>query len=503
MTAETLLAIDAGTSRCKAALYDLTGKPLGLAGQDMTVLHPFDGASEMDMHAVWAAVCSVCQELAEKYPTAWGGVRGVAVTGQGDGLWPLDAEGNPLGNAMLWNDNRCKRLALENEAEITRFGVENSLSPLFAGAGPRLMRWMQEFEPERLERLAHALHCKDWIVYRLTGQIVTDRTDASTAMFNILSGEYAFDLLPLLGLPLTTAAVFPAVAESTAVVGKTGAGAFVGCGLPAGLPVIAGALDVAASTYGSGARRVGDAVSILGTTLSNQVILDASQVSHEDVAGSTLCFITPQTYMRVMASNNGAGTIAWARDMLAPGKSYAALDAELAQISAGSEGLFFLPYLNGERAPFRDTRATASFAGLGLQHTPAHLLRAVYEGLAYSMRDCHAHLPPGETPVNLCGGASASAFLCQLCADVLGRPTRSIPEREFGLRGITLAWMAGMGLPVPEELDAQDSKLYLPRRALTRRYEEGYAIYKNLREASAAFWQQRDQFIYRHNAQEL
>ena len=500
MTADIILAIDSGTSRTKAAIFDLAGNSLGIASQAMTVLHPFDGACEMDMHAVWDAVCAVCQELAQRFPEEWKNLRGVAVTAQGDGLWPLDADGNPLGNAMLWNDSRVKRLKLQNEDEITRYGIENSLCPLFAGAVPMLMRWMQDNQPARFEKLAYALHCKDWLVYRLTGEIITDRTDASTAMLNILTGEYTFDLLPMMGMPREKSAVFPQVVDSTAIVGHTGPSAFVACGLPAGLPVIAGALDVVAATYGSGARQVGDAVSILGTTLSNQVIIDASQVSHEDVAGSTLGFITPNTFMRVLASTNGAGTIDWAREMLASGRGYDELEADLAQeIPAGSEGLFFLPYLNGERAPFRDTRATASFAGLGLQHTKLHMLRAVYEGLAYGMRDCHAHLPQSETTINLCGGASKSSFLSQLCADVLGRPTRSIPKREFGLLGMAMAWMFGVGISLPDTSNTAPSKLYTPREEFTAIYDEGYAVFKELRKASQPFWQQRDEFMIRHN----
>ena len=455
----------------------------------------------MSMQAVWDAVCVVCQELAQRFPDDWKNLRGVAVTGQGDGLWPLDADGNPLGHAILWNDNRVKRLRLDNEEEITRFGLENALCPLFAGAVPMLMRWMQDHDPSRFGKLAHALHCKDWLVYRLTGEIITDRTDASTAMLNILTGEYAFDYLELMGLPLAKAAVFPQVMDSTAIVGHTGSEVFLACGLPAGLPVIAGALDVAAATYGSGARQVGDAVSILGTTLSNQVIMNASQVSHEDVAGSTLCFITPHTFMRVLATNNGAGTIDWALETLAPGKNYNDLETVLSNtIPAGSEGLFFLPYLNGERAPFRDARATASFAGLGLQHNAMHMLRAVYEGLAYGMRDCHTHLPHSETPINLCGGASKSSFLSQLCADVLGRPTRSIPKQEFGLLGMAMAWMTGMGMPLPETANTAESKLYAPRKNLTAIYNEGYVVFKELRQASESFWQQRDQFIDRLNS---
>ena len=117
----------------------------------------------------------------------------------------------------------------------------------------------------------------------------------------------------------------------------------------------------------------------------------------------------------------------------------------------------------------------------------------------YGMRDCHEHLPDSETTINLCGGASKSSFLSQLCADVLGRSTRSIPKREFGLLGMAMAWMTGMGMPLPEETNTSGSRLYTPREDITAIYNEGYAIFKELRQASQPFWQQRDQFIFRLN----
>ena len=134
-----------------------------------------------------------------------------------------------------------------------------------------------------------------------------------------------------------------------------------------------------------------------------------------------------------------------------------------------------------------------------MQHNTLHMLRAVYEGLAYGMRDCHTHLPQGGTPINLCGGASKSNFLNQLCADVLGRPTRSIPKQEFGLLGMAMAWMTGMGMPLPETVNTASSKLYTPRKDLTAIYDEGYAVFKELRQASQPFWQQRDALLAHKN----
>ena len=498
MPSKTILTVDAGTSRLKAAVFNTRGEKLAFASRKMTVFHPFDGASEMDMNAVWDGMVEVCRELAETNPDAWEMLIGVAITGQGDGMWPIDTDGMPVGNAVLWNDSRSKSLILPNEAEITAFGMEHSLSPLFVGAAPPILRWMLAAEPQRFARVRHVLHCKDWLVFRLTGRIMTDRSDASTALMNILQDRYEYDLLDLLGLPEEAKKVFPEILDSLEIAGETNPAAEISCCLPPGLPVMAGALDVAATTFGAGARRPGDAVTILGTTFSNQVILQASQVSHADVAGSTLCYLYPGTFLRAMATTNGAAAIEWARKTLLPGISLEEMSEGIETIPAGSEGVFFQPYLNGERAPFRESRAAGAFHGISSRHTPYHMMRAVFEGLAYSVRDCYGHLPQGETPVVLAGGVSANRTMCQICADLLNRPMLQVPDQEFGLNGMAGALLEKLGYPVSQDSATQGSVLFRPRGEMTRLYEDGFKIYTQLRESAAVFWEQRDRFLNRY-----
>lgn len=497
MTPRTILTVDAGTSRLKAALYSTSGEMLAFAGRPMTVLHPFDGACEMDMRAVWDGLVEVCQELSERAPREWQALAGVAITGQGDGMWPLDENGEPVGNAILWNDSRCKRLELQNEAEITAYGVAHSLSPLFVGAVPSILRWLMEFEPQRFAKIRHALHCKDWLVYRLTGRIMTDRSDASTALMNILQDRYEFDQLELMGLPRETRQVFPEIVDSLEIVGQTSPAAEAACRLPAGLPVMAGSLDVAATTFGAGARQPGDAVTILGTTFSNQVILDASQVSHTDVAGSTLCYLYPGTFMRVMATTNGASAIEWARRTLLPQASLEEMEQGIAAAPEGCEGVFFQPYLNGERAPFRESRAAGAFHGITPRHTPQHLMRAVFEGLAYSLRHCYDHLPKGDSPVILAGGASASRAMCQICANVLNRPMLRVPDQEFGLYGMASALLEKLGYVSARGAAVQEGEFFSPQAASVRRYADGFGIYRQLRDSELEFWKARDRFLER------
>ncbi len=494
MTRDCVLSIDAGTSVLKAAVLDSKGRQLAIAIVPMTILHPFEGACEMDMSTVWEGFCKVCRQLADEVPQAWARLVGVAIAGQGDGLWPLNRQGQPLGHAILWNDSRCKDSSLTNAPEIVEFSQQHHCSQLFSAASPVLLRWMKEMQPDRFERLGHALHCKDWLVYQLTGAIMTDRSDASTSMFNILDNRYEFGLLDLLGLTEGERRLFPPVHPSMALVGCVSPTGGQASAVPIGIPVMAGSIDLAAAAFGAGARQPGDAITILGTTFTNQVILSREMVDHKDTAGSILYHVNPGRYIRVMSPSNGAGVTTWARQHLAGKMSFEALEAQLEDVPVGASGLFFLPYMNGERAPFRDAMATGSFHGLTVKHTSWHMLRAVYEAMVYSVRDCHTHLPPGETPIRLCGGASVSTLLCQMTADVLNRPAVRVPSREFGLLGMADALWQAMGRPVARENELFTLEHFYPDPQRAAIYDRGFEIYQDLRMSQRRFWQSRDLF---------
>jgi len=198
-----------------------------------------------------------------------------------------------------------------------------------------------------------------------------------------------------------------------------------------------------------------------------------------------------------MATTNGAAAMEWARKTLLQGLPLGEMEAGVSAIPAGSEGVFFQPYLNGERAPFRESRAAGAFLGITPRHSAFHLMRAVFEGLAYSLRDCYEHLPKGDTPVILAGGASASQAMCQICADVLQRPMLRVPEQEFGLFGMACALLETLGFEITQSAPEQRGELFIPRDEFTPLYQEGYAIYRQLRDASMDFWAARDRFIQR------
>jgi sugar (pentulose or hexulose) kinase len=499
MSEAVFLAVDSGTTRMKAALLDGRGRLRDLAGTDLPVRYPADGACEMDPEAVWDALCGLTRLLAERSPESWRDLAGLAIAGQGDGLWPLDRAGRPVRPAILWNDTRAKRLEDVDWPGLAGFCAAHALGPLFPGAAPALLLWLRRHEPDQHARTAHLVHCKDWLNYNLTGVIGTDFSDASTAALDVLERRYVGELFERLGLP-GALALLPEPRPSAAPLGRVTRAAAERTGLPEGLPVMAGALDVAAVAAGAGAVRPGDAVTVVGTTLCNEVVLERAQVDPADPRGSTLCHVAPDRWLRLMATSSGTSSLDWARRLLAPDLTFARLEAELAGIPPGCEGVLFQPYLHGERAPFRNALACGGFYGLAARHTAMHLLRAAYEGLALAFCDCHHFLPPVDRVV-LAGGGAASDLLCQLFADCLGRPTLRPGFPELGLAGAAgLVW-TGLGGTGPMHLEAQaPAREFAPEPDRHAFYGRLYALSLTLRTGLEPYWSSRDRLLGAHAA---
>ncbi len=470
-------------------LFSETGCLLDLVKADVEVVRPFEGACEADMEVVWQSVCRLLRDLMARNAGRRACLSGVGVTGQGDGLWLVDSSGNAVRNAILWNDTRTKHLLLEEEAALEQFCLEKGMTPLFPGAAPLLLKWIKEYEPDNFRKTVRVLHCKDWINLKLTGRDATDYSDASTALLNVLNKDYVFELLPLLGLE-GCEGLFPPTYSSTNICGVITSRAAAETGVPAGVPVIGGAIDVAAVAAGSGAVSPGEALTIVGTTLCNELVLNAEQVDHRDPRGSVLCHLVPERYLRVMATSNGTAVLDWARKMFAPGLQFAEIEAGMASLPVGSDGVLFHPYFYGERAPFRNASARGGFYGLSVQHTPMHLLRAVYEGLVLSLYDCYQSLPPVEKGIYIAGGGAASDFLCQMAADCLGCSVVRPAAVELGLNGIAQALCATFSADSFREYASvvPPEHIFTPDRKKRDHYVELYALFVQMREASEEYW---------------
>lgn len=434
---KTWLCIDAGTTHLKLALKSDAGGTLSLRSRRLESSVAEGGRSEMDMEALWREVRGGVQSLAadEEGARALANLAGIGVCAQGDGLWLLDGAGTPVRPAILWNDTRAKEIMERIEPESEALCAETRTVAQFAGSNAVLLRWLKEHEPENYRRGAHALHCKDWLNYRMTGRIAAEPTDAGTSLLSRVSGEYDTGMLQLLGIP-EALPLLPEIVPSRSIVGRVRDGALPG--VPEGTPVIAGSLDVAAAAEGLGIRDAGQTLCILGTTFCVLRMIGDS-VSEWPRIGSILYSLSPGRSLRLLASLNGSAVLDWGRRLFG-GLEIRRAEEEASRIEPGANGLCFLPFIFGERAPFRDAAASGSFMGLRAHHERAHMLRAIYEGLAMVVRMCIDSMGSCGTPegseVIVAGGAAGSALFCGILADLLQRSVVRRDVAEPGIEGV-------------------------------------------------------------------
>jgi sugar (pentulose or hexulose) kinase len=495
------LGIDCGTTLVKATLMDENFRLIGEAKRSIQLLRPFPGASEVDMCLVWQMLCEVSRELADRHPQCMARTAGVCIAAQGDGLWAIDQKGEPVQNALLWNDTRTKAMGIEELPGLSDAVERNCTNQVYAGSIAALLKWTKQERPEVYRRIDRAAHCKDWLNYKLTGEFVTDYTDGSSCAFDLREGKLAVELLDILGIP-ESRRFFPEYLRSDQVLGKVTSDAAAQTGIPAGTKVVVGMIDVCAVPVGSDITQPGRCCAIIGTTLSTQVVLGASD-------GADLCarpglmlhHAVPGMYMWLLPTLSGASCMDYMRDVLYDGMPYPQLEQMLEAVPPGCGGLVFHPYIYGERAPIKNPFAAGGFFGLTASHTRADMMRSVFEGLACSFYDCLRVFQGQPREVYFSGGASVSRFVCQMFTDIAGLPAHRVETREPGTLGVirlmqvALGYRAGFG-------DFADQKTidFTPDRRRNECYLELYGLFSSLQERMAPFWGDRARFLenYHH-----
>lgn len=485
-----LLGMDVGTTNIKVILSDTCGNILDMVSGVTQVVMPFEGASEMDMDALWQRLCGLTKELKARNEEVWSRIEGAGISAQGDGMWAIDANGYPVGNAILWNDTRTKVLTGIDEDALNDLLIQHSSTALFAGAFPLILKWIKEKEPQRYARIATVFRCKDWLNLRLSGVVASDYTDFSTCGINVFTHAYVNELFDFLDMG-EAKKMMPRLMAPTDIIGTISPTAAVQSGIPAGVALIAGGIDVVITTLGVGVTQVGDGCTILGTTLCNEILIDAAQVDTADRNGSALCSVFAGQYVRVMAALSGASTIDWAKRILAPELSFQETDKQLGCIATGSEGILFHPYICGERAPFRNSFACGGFYGLTVRHTRFEMLRAVYEGMVLSLKDCYNALPLAEGKLYLSGGGAQSDFICQLIAHALQKEVVRPNHKEIAARGIVEAIKIGLKIESGQVQCAQDADVFVPDPAEGEKFEAMYTQFLALKDRLTDFWKWR------------
>ena len=253
-------------------------------------------------------MCRMTHALKARNPKNWNQIAGVGVTGQGDGLWPIDKDGNPVRNAILWNDTRSKVIDFEGMDALNDAVRQEFTNAVYAGSVAALLKWMKLYEPHDYSRIRWALHCKDWLNYKLTGKVYTDFTDASTTLFNIKKGEFSQKILDVLGIP-ECRDILPEVVESTRVIGHISREVSELTGICEGTPVIEGAIDVCTVALGTDVKNVGDSCTIIGTTLGSEVIIDPKDMDPDEKRGLLMHNVVPNTYLWILPTLSGASTM--------------------------------------------------------------------------------------------------------------------------------------------------------------------------------------------------
>ena len=441
------LGIDSSTTATKAILIDDAGSVIGVASSTYGYETPKPLWSEQQPMLWWTGtVNSIRQVLAETGidPTA---VSAIGLTGQMHGLVLLDAVGNVLRPAILWNDQRT---GAECDEIRTIIGQQRLIditgnAALTGFTAPKIV-WVKNHEPEIYGRIAHILLPKDYVRYHLTGEFATDKAGGSgTQLFNVAQRNWSDEVVTALGIDR---AWLPQTFEGTAVTGTLTPAAAKVTGLPAGIPVVGGGGDQAANAVGTGA--VVDGVVALSLGTSGVVFVSSDEpVVEPDGRLHAFCHAAPGKWHLMGVMLSAAGSLRWFRDTAAPGTEFSDLVDAAGKVPAGCDGLFFLPYLTGERTPHPDPLARGAFVGLTVRHTRNHLTRAVLEGVAYGLRDSFELMKAaGITRINqvrISGGGAKSALWRQILADVFQAELVTVNTAEGAAYGAALLAATGTG----------------------------------------------------------
>ncbi|HEX6952009.1 MAG TPA: xylulokinase [Gaiellaceae bacterium] len=435
-----LVGLDVGTSAVKGVAIDEEGRVLAAASAEYPLSRPHPGWSEQDPEDWWRATEDVLGRLPD---------GPVGLSGQMHGLVVLDAEQRVLRPAILWNDQRTAEECKEIEERIgfARLLELTGNRALTGFTAPKLL-WLRRHEPELYARIRHVLLPKDYVRLRLTGELAVDAADASgTLLFDVRHREWSAEVCEALDVPLEW---LPPSHESTE---------------------IAGAGDQAAAALGVGIAHPGPVSVVLGTS---GVVFSALPAYVTDPQGRlhSFCHAVPDTWHAMGVMLSAAGSAAWLRGVLAA--DLVDLEAEAETWPPGSDGLYFAPYLAGERTPHPDPDARAAFVGLSARHDRGALWRATLEGVAYGLRDSLELLRElGARPesARVSGGGARSELWLKIVASVLGLPLETTESEEGSAFGAAL--LAGIRTGAFADADDAVARCVRPHRRIEPEWDYG------------------------------
>jgi sugar (pentulose or hexulose) kinase len=496
MPKELLLGVDAGLTMTKAALFDEDGREVASVSTRSEISRPLPGWAERSMDETWRSAAQAIRKALQAAGVTGENVAAVGLTGAMVGAWPIDATGRPVRPAILVADTRGQEAI---DAAVAR--DPQALSRIFASDGcvvepgctlPAL-RWLLDYEPETMSTARWILTCKDWLRFRLTGEVATDVSEAAVAPGDARARGRSMDMLRLFNLD-SSIELFPPVFMSESVGGHVTVTAASETGLRVGTPVAVGAGDVPCCALASGTADPGMACTILGTTLHIGLVVD--RPLFEPLELGLLFTLPDHLWLRVMVNLAGTSNLDWALQTFFPEAGAGSMFARAEQMASsrpvGAGGLTYHPYLSevGLIAPVVARGVHAQFSGLRSTHDRADLMRAVYEGVAFAIRDCYSAMNRPIHEIRLVGGGARSDFWCQMIADVMGAAVVAPEGNEFGAKGAALLASVAIGWrKSPREAARQADRVrrrFDPDAHLAQVYEHAVARYRALRESIVA-----------------
>jgi len=452
-----LLGIDVGTGGTRALVIDAQGTVVASASAEhQHFASPKPGWAEQDPRDWWKACGEAVRKALQTSEAKAEDIACVGFSGQMHGAVLLDASDEVVRPALIWCDQRSEPQSLELEKIFGRDTlIRLTCNPPLTNFTLTKFLWVRENEPEKWDRVAHVMLPKDYVRFRLTGERAIDMADASgTLLLDVAKRRWSEEVLAKTGIKES---MLPGLFESPEVCGKVNATGAEATGLKAGTPVVAGAGDQAAGAVGMGIARVGAVSATIGTS---GVVFASTDRPAMDPAGRlhTFCHAIPGRW-HVMGVTQAAGlSLRWYRDNFGSASPavhkkdgrdpYDVFAEEATKAPVGSEGAFWVPYLMGERTPHLDPNARAALIGLTASHSRAHVIRAIMEGVAYSLKDTFTIFEEMKIPVTsirLGGGGARSPLWRQIQADVYGREVEIVAAEEGAAYGAAILAGAGGG----------------------------------------------------------
>lgn len=495
------LGLDNGSTVCKAALCNLHGNELAIASRPLETLYPQPGWAERQLDQQWHKAVQAIREVIIKAAIDPREILGIGCTGHGNGLFLLDKQGSPLGNGIASLDSRATDLVETYQSQGKYTAIHSlALQSGWSAQTAMLLAWMKHYQPEIYEKIGTVFLCKDYVNYQLTGSIRSEYTDMSGAgLLDVPNRCYSKPLLDLYGIPEMFEAL-PPLAESQEIIGEISSSVAEKTGLAVGTPVIAGLFDVDSSAIGSGAIKDSQACIITGTWSINQVVTQ-TPIVNPNVFMTTI-FAAPGLWLTVDASAASATNLEWFVTQFCAEERieaehrgisvYEVCSEAVAQIPIEENTIIFHPFLYGSNA---QARAKAGFYGLAGWHTRAHLLRALYEGVAFGHLDHVEKLRQAGAQfeiARLTGGGSRSSTWAQMFSDILEVPIEVPIGSEIGAKGIAITVGVGLGIFSSFEEGTKQmvsvERLHSPNSEHTSIYHKRYQEYRRLLEAMDAPW---------------